>query len=281
MTGFRNILMGAAGVGGNKVFKDIIDDASLATNLKLCLDAGDENSYSGSGTKWLDTAGSGYDFFRGSTNSASTDDPTFNGTAGDISDSEYWSFDGGDYFQYDTSNESWMNNLHKDNADFTIATFLYTSGGLEGGICGTMAATWANVGFNLILTTSNTINFRVARGAHSPEAFAGVTSTTALNTSAWNFVAISIDEATGSGGGFFYQNGAYNQVSSSDTFNAAYSSPSSSSATYAFNIGAVGNGAEKMQNTIRMGGLMIWEGGALTKANLDTLWAEMRGRYNL
>ena len=38
----------------------------LTNGLKLCLDAGDANSYT-SGEPWLDTSGNGYDFNRGTT----------------------------------------------------------------------------------------------------------------------------------------------------------------------------------------------------------------------
>ena len=84
---------------------NILTSNSLTTNLKLCLDAGDINSYSGSGQKWLDRSGLGHDFFLGVDGSANTDDPTFNGSPGNASSNEYFSVDGGDFFRYDSTGE--------------------------------------------------------------------------------------------------------------------------------------------------------------------------------
>ena len=100
-------------------FYDVINALGLTGGLKLVLDAGDVSSYS-SGQSWLDLSGNGYDFYLGDTSSSESSDPTFNGTPGNLSTSEYFAFDGGDYFIYDSANETWMQNIHKDNAKFTI-----------------------------------------------------------------------------------------------------------------------------------------------------------------
>jgi len=123
----RISISGQVGVSGlvgvkkptNVTLIDAITTAGLTSGLQLALDAGDTNSYSGSGQSWLDTSGNGYDFFRGITGGANSDDPTFNGTSGGISINEYWSFDGDDFFIYDSANETWMNNLHKNNAQWS------------------------------------------------------------------------------------------------------------------------------------------------------------------
>ena len=70
-----------AGTGKNYPLIDYIGELSLNSNLVLCLDAGDANSYT-SGQKWLDRSGNGYDFFLGTTDSVQASDPTFNGTPG-------------------------------------------------------------------------------------------------------------------------------------------------------------------------------------------------------
>ena len=102
-----------------------ITTAGLTSGIQYALDAGDSNSYSGTGQSWLDTSGNEQDFFRGADGSASTDDPTFNGTAGGLSDTEYWSFDGGDFFRYDSAQETWMDNLHKNNARFAFMAWVF------------------------------------------------------------------------------------------------------------------------------------------------------------
>ena len=108
----------------NKSFRSIIDDLGLSTGLQLCLDAGDLASYPGSGQKWLDQA-QRYDFFLGATSGAAADDPTFNGVAGDLKDSTYWALDGTQFFRYDTTNETWMQNLHKNGATYTFVGWVW------------------------------------------------------------------------------------------------------------------------------------------------------------
>ena len=107
------------------------------------------------------------------------------------------------------------------------------------------------------------------------------TGDTSLDNSAWNMIGMSLTEATGSGGAFFYLNGAYNQVGSADTFNANYTSPSSSAAAAIMRIGAPGTGASHLNNLTRLGMVAFWEGTALSKANFDTIWTQVRIRYGL
>lgn len=109
--------------GKNDSMIAIIEKLNLTANLKLCLDAGDINSYPGSGTKWLDTSGNGYDFDFGDGSTSSTY-PTFNGSAGGLSASEYFSFDGDDYFSYDSANETWMNELHNAGVSVSLVAVI-------------------------------------------------------------------------------------------------------------------------------------------------------------
>jgi hypothetical protein len=102
-----------------------IQKAGLTGSLKLALDAGDDASYPSGGAKWLDRSGGGFDFFRGTTASSEATDPTFNGVAGRFSANEYFSFDGGDYFVYDTAMEQWMKDLHKTNRALTLISVAY------------------------------------------------------------------------------------------------------------------------------------------------------------
>ncbi|HEY8191003.1 MAG TPA: hypothetical protein VIG74_01160 [Alphaproteobacteria bacterium] len=113
--------------------------ASLATVIASCvfdLDATMTTSYGGSGQTWANliaapadgAAQTDYDFYLGATNSATTDDPTFNGSAGNPA--AYFSFDGGDRFSIKSgSNTSFLNSLHKTTggADWTCVAALYTN----------------------------------------------------------------------------------------------------------------------------------------------------------
>lgn len=114
LTGRRGIIGAGPGPGGG------LQDEIPSTCFHL--DATDADSYPGSGQTWanlIDTPADGsgqtdFDVWRGGSSSASTDDPTFNGTAGDSA--AYWSFDGGDYFLStagSSQSPGFLNELHK------------------------------------------------------------------------------------------------------------------------------------------------------------------------
>lgn len=244
----------------------------LTSGLKLCLDAGDANSYSGSGQSWLDTSGNGYDFFRGATSGAEASDPTFNGTAGQRSSGEYWSFDGGDFFRYDSANETWMNNLHKDNAKFTLLAWVYvpnTAG--NQGISGTNNAGSVE-GYQWYFDSTEAVHFDVLKTS------ALVLSATVLAsqpTATWLCLAISIDEAVGANGGNNFVNGV------SSLFTSTYTSPGVANAAYTMEIAAFGNGGQPPGNTARLGMFAAWEGVALTQSQLTALYMATRGRFGV
>jgi len=98
------------------------------------LDATLEASYDGTGQLWknlvpapadgeLQTA---YDFLLGTSSSPSTDDPTFNGTAG--SPAAYFSLDGGDFFQIAGGNTAFLNKIHRttDGTPLTVIAAVKT-----------------------------------------------------------------------------------------------------------------------------------------------------------
>lgn len=258
----------------------VITDLGFTAGLQLCLDAGDAASYT-SGQTWNDLSSNGDNFYRGASGSPSSADPVFNGTAGQLTGSEYWSFDGSQYFQYTTSNTAWMNSLHQANAKFTLACWLYavSSGGPTQGIIGDDAnlvvpgTEWA-----LGATVSGRPQLYVA---NSGGPALNVSGDSYLNYNAWNFVAISLDSTIGAGGGFHYLNGAYNQVSGSDTFNSTYSSPSAAASSYPLGIGTSGNGAVPLTNGSRMAIVMAWAGVSLTKTELDDIWTATRSRFGV
>jgi hypothetical protein len=226
----------------------------------------------------LDRSGNGFDFFLGSSGSVSSDDPTFTGTVGGLSSGEYWAFDGGDFFSYDTTAETWMQNLHKNSARYSILAWLYLAVTSDCSICGDASGPKSDIGMEFKLEgASPSITITNGSGTAYPLRVIGE----AISIEEWHLVGISINEPTGSGGGFFYADGAYNQHSGADTFDATYSSPSSSAASHGFNIAARGNDAIRFRDGSRLAGFMAWEGTALTKANFDTIWAESRGRFEV
>lgn len=238
-----------------------ITAAGLTSNLQLCLDAGDSASYT-SGTKWLDQSGNGYDFFLGS-DGGGTDDPTFTGTAG--TRTSYWTGDGSKYFTYDTTNETWMQNIHKNNANFTLFAVVR---GTTAGVSGTLASDGTGTGFKWTWARTGTQILTVQNAG------VGVLSATKASADVggqWSLVAVSLNEATGAGGGFFYHDG-----SASSTFDSTYSSPAAGNATSTMNVGASGGGAGGFLTGLAC--FAAWS-TALTSANLDALYAQIRARF--
>lgn len=241
-----------------------ITTAGLTSNLQLCLDAGDPLSYT-SGQSWLDRSGNGYDFFLGADGSGTATDPTFV-SAGRLS---YWTFDGGDYFTYDTTNETWMQNLHKNNAVFSYLCMFYKPGAVSAYAFGDTGA--GSVTGALVNVSSS--------GLEVVNAGVGVIGKSGTSAGVgWHFSAGSITEATGAGGGFFYRDGSYDQSGGSDTFDSTYTLPSSGSASHTFQIAASGNGSSPFGVDTRMSCIAIWS-SALSKGNMDALWTSMRGRF--
>jgi hypothetical protein len=264
------------GPAGENNFYNIAVGLGLGGNLKLCLDAGSAASYSGSGPSWLDLPGNGYDFFLGSSGSAGANDPMFNGSAGALSANEYWSFDGGDRFTYDTTNETWMNNLHKSGAQWAVAGLLYV-GALDAsnGILGTTSANSSNIGVDLTLQTAGTLQLVFRNGSGSIAAVETINAAITMTAGAWHFFGISIDEAAGT------TNLNWNMNGTQDTDDVAFSSPSASDATLTLEIGARGGGNAQLRNLSRLAGFLMWEGRHLSHAEIDSLWQAMRGRVGL
>jgi hypothetical protein len=260
-------------------FLDTLTRLGLTSGLKLCLDAGDAASYT-SGQKWLDRSGNGYDFFLGTDGSAAGDDPTFTGTPGALTESEYFAFDAGtDFFTYDTTNETWMQNIHKDGATFTIVAYVYITShgvGSSAGVTGTLGNNvGGNTGFQFQIDAASggQPRFQVGNGVGSAANFTSGGTAVALN--GWHLIAVSITENGGASGGLFWIDSAQSGAS----FNPAYTTPSSGNASHALNVGAVGNGAGGgtgrtlgHNGPARMAFCGIWEGVALTGAQITSIY---------
>jgi hypothetical protein len=252
-------------------FSTVISRLGLTSGLKLVLDAGDiASAASSTPDKWLDTSGNGYDFFLGAGTGADAADPTFNGTPGSLSTSEFWSSDGGDYFTYDTTNETWMQNLHKDGCLCTVAMWVWCPSatnnrpfGLNGGdqTVGTGAHMQLQGSGGAI---SNLISWRAANGTGVGNLFSS--GTVAYTPDAWSFVSVSINENGGAGASFFNANGA------TETFNAGYTTPSAANASQTMNIGARGAGNGPFVNTARLAFIAFWEGAALTSTQVNSIY---------
>lgn len=257
----------------NKSFRSIIDDLGLSTGLQICLDAGDAASYPGSGQKWLDRANS-YDFFLGIDGTVAADDPTFNGTAGGLTENEFWSFDNLKFFRYDSANEPWMNTLHKDNAKFTMAAWVrFENTANRSTIFGTLGTIATDIGiyvYKHAIAQGNLLSFSVGNGAGSA---AGLNSSTAFVSNQWTFVGFSLDEAVGAGG-------LVMQVDATqDLLSSTYTAPSAADATWPMEIGAGGNGFGTVNANDLFGAFMMWN-RALSAQELMDLYQYPRVAFS-
>lgn len=242
----------------------------LLTNLRLALDAGDRNSYV-SGQSWLDTSGNGYDFFLGATGGSESSDPTFNGVAGHLSSGEYFGMDGGDFFRYDTTNETWMQNIHKDNAKYTILAWVLPVFGSNHVVLGNNGgAVGSGVGFHFGFQSDDKLFMRVANGGAGA---LGGTSTIGGNNGAWNFIGVSVDEGV--------TTGTYQINGTQQSFTSTYTSPSAGSASFTTEVGARGNGSTPMPNGSRIAMEAVWEGVTLSTTQMTSVFTATRARFGI
>lgn len=231
---------------------DVIRKLNLTSGLKLCLDAGDPLSYppDGGGQTWLDRSGNGYDFFRGTTNGSEGTDTTFQRSGG-LSICSWFQTDGGDNMTYDSANETWMNNIHKDSAVFTILVWALLNATGAAGFCGTRPNT-SDVGFYFGRNGNATVACQVNRGGSTAFSF----SHTQGATKSWALYSFSVNEPV-----------PYNFIGSNKDFTineVAYSTPSASDSSFTFSLFNRGGGASSpMASGGKMAAFMAWEGVAL------------------
>jgi hypothetical protein len=253
--------------------------AGLTANLKVSLDAAEALSYPGTGQTIADRSGTGSDFYLGTTDTAQTDDPSFNGNAGALSKEDYLSFDGGDTMQIVTA-PSWAQTLHKNGAVLSAFYGIYYPASPNGVIWGdSQAATAAQqTGACGYLGAAAKHRFIVL---NAQATVLDKTADAAGATSAWHILGVSVDENGGAGAGFLYRDGAYDPVGSANTWNPSYTSPSSADSPNPFQLSGAGYLPDAFANGTRLGFFALWQGVALTKANFDTLFDLMRPRYGL
>lgn len=253
----------------------VITSQSQTTNLRLCLDAGDDLSAPSSPTKWLDRSGNGYDFFRGETGSGEATDPTFNGSVGGgLGSSQYWSFDGGDYFTYDTTNETWMNNIHKDNATFTLLTWVYFGANTPGQVIMGDTSSTIGAGFIWRQPTTGALSQQFAQATGSASNSQSQSGTT-FATGAWTFLAYSLNEGLGTNNAFWQTN------TIQTTQSRAYTTPTGSNAATTLRIGDRGAAQLPLSSGSRMACMAAWEGRALSITEIDDIFQATRALFGV
>jgi hypothetical protein len=257
---------GAGGVEDTSLL-GIATKLGLTSGLKGVYDLGDIRCYDGVATQTLADSNAADDFHFGGTSASAGDDPTFNGTPGDLSSAEYASTDGGDLFRV-KSQPTWVQPFHKNNALFSCCGYFQVPnvGGSVSiwGDCGAVSA----VGATMYLDANEKFTFVVQNG--SGNAFA-LASTAAFSIGTPVFFGLRVDEAA-------------NTITmdidgTQETNSCTYSSPSASSAAYDMELMARGNGTGFLPNTSRLYEIAFWEGVALTTTNLSDLKTEMDKRF--
>jgi hypothetical protein len=271
---------GAGGVIDDGTFRtQIVDIANQSLNCRMIVDAGDANSWDDvvHSQQWYDVHGT-LNWALGTFSDPGTDDPTFVGTVGGLSSGEYWSLDGGDFWDSWSDTPAWMESFHKAGATFTLAFWMYRTNTGDFWLISDASSFAAGTGFGFALDVGAP-QIVVLDGGGTPYP-KNIVADTALSTGAWTFVGVSLDEAGGASGSFFYTDGAYNQVSSSDTFNGAYTTPATGDSDFWLSLMARGDNVEMAVNGTRLAGAFIWD-RALSKADLDAVYNATKGRFGL
>lgn len=263
----QSILL-AGGAGGGLSLISALSGLGLTSGLQVCVDAGDFESYIGSGDSLLDRSGNNFYFVLSGLTGGN---PTFSGPSG--YPAAYFGFSSSqEFFDYNTTNEAVFNTIHQNGASFSLLAMVYPVSGNPDAICGDRGAT--GPGFDWKLAGDKAVFTVLVTGT----AIFEQTGDAAVSANVWHLMGVSVSEAVGSG--FFYLDGNYNQVGGSDTFNATYSGPSSSGAFNRLGIASNGGGQANVDVGWRQSCFALWN-RPLTKANFDSIWNLMRSRFGL
>jgi len=264
---------------GRRTLLEMITLNGLSTDLALCLDAGDANSYDGTSQTWFDVSENDQDFFRGTASSAQASDPTFNGVANGKSENEYFSLDGGDHFQEASAAvmnfaETW----HKDNAAFTFGFIMYASDADN-------QASVATTIFANALTAGGAITgseFYVSSGAEALRLAIYKIGTDPLVTTlktaflpasrSWLCAIASVDEANG--------NILVKTTSAAADLltGQSYVAPDTAASSDAYTLMNVTNGGIPWASGVRLAGAFAWN-RVLTTGELDVMFSAIKMRF--
>lgn len=250
-----------------KSMKDIVSSCCFD------LDATISASYSGTGQTWANLVASpndganqtDYDFWLGADNTATTNDPTFNGTAGDSG--AFWSFDGGDWFTL-KSIPTAFNDILKPTGKSTFFV-VFKTGSTVGwqAIFDTRHGSNAYNGISIFLNGSNNIYMALSTSA----GYALLTSSAALSINTIYSLAVIFDNSSS----FSIH------INNMNTADATVSTTVGSTATHSFNagIGAYDNGTFPFYSGTELYGISFFN-SALSTTELKAVKNEYSSRHN-
>ncbi|UOK73022.1 hypothetical protein [Ancylobacter polymorphus] len=212
--------------------KSIIAGLSLPTP-NIVLDAGDPASYT-SGNTWVDVQNAN-NVYVGDDGSGFGAFPSLEGGVGALSSAFAMTSISRSLFR-STGTPSYAESWHKNNGAFTVAALIYVpawSSGQGVYLFSTCSGATSSVGLRSTLRPASAARqmvLDVVKGSGGA-ALSQIGDVTAyLVDSAWNFVAIAIDESVGSNGLTFHCNGQNVQA------NSTYSSPSASASSGPYDV---------------------------------------------
>lgn len=216
MGGF--VVKKAGGVSAPTTYADLV---AAGATVEAFWDAGDEDSWPGSGTTYSDLTANNIDLTLGNGSTADTM-PMFLLFTGDPRNLIIANGAEPSYLRA-ASNNTFFNSLHKDSALFSAGFMIarMTDNGMRMG--GTAAAGTSEIGVLFSVNSAGTVSLSVTTGSGS--ALSETSTATPLATErSLQFIGISVNEATGAGR--WWHNGA-----ELETFTSTYTTPSASNAT--------------------------------------------------
>lgn len=252
------IQSGRFGGGGSSLIS-IITSLGLTSGLKVCLDAGDINSYNGTSQTWTDTSGEGNSYFRGTTSGAQGSDPTFVGTPGGLSSNDYFSFDGNDQFA-ETTNQTWADGFGLDGALFSMLAVVWIPDSLSGfhGIFSNGLPFNSGSAMNFYYEDDDKLHYADSPFSVFPE------SSNFRSSNSWNFCGLSVSENAGATGSFLQLQTTVTTFNGNQTVDASVSG--------AYTVGF------QMRNTSRLTMFAAWAGVALTTTQMDALYDQIQSK---
>lgn len=244
----------------------VVKRLGLWDDAAFILDPSDPRSYL-SGQTWFDLTTNDVDWYRGADGSASTDDPTFVGTPGQLSAGEYWLNDGGDRFKV-ISNNAFIKGLHKDGVASTLVMVAQFPNFASVQVTFATARLGTQSGIRHGLDTSGRAIVGYFNGSGSVQTY---TTTIAATAGQPTVLVISHDETGGATGSHIRING---QV---ETFDGTLSAPSAADPAVNMTLCANENGTLGFVNGTRLWPVMGFN-SALSQTQTQALYQSLIAR---
>lgn len=197
------------------------------------------------------SARSAYDLVLGATSGSSTDDPTFNGTAG--LPGCYFNYDGGDVITLAGAMTSFLNNLHKTTGGqaFTVVALFRAVDSANGYPIWATNSASSGIGFNVLPASNENVTINQRGDASQAQVVTG----TILTAGTDYVVAVAYNAGGGAGSRRWINNRT--ATSFTHTFNAT-----SANASGVLAIGRFSGGSTAVDANWRFYGLVAYAGQA-------------------